>query len=108
MPVVVLLGAPGAGKGTQAPLLAKRLQVPVLASGDLLRTEVATGSELGREVQEIMRSGELVPDDTIVRLFLHRLGRPDDVIPMVLLLASPLSSWTTGQVVSVNGGYAMV
>jgi adenylate kinase len=51
MPVVVLLGAPGAGKGTQAPLLAKRLSVPVLASGDLLRTEVATGSELGREVQ---------------------------------------------------------
>jgi 3-oxoacyl-[acyl-carrier protein] reductase len=39
---------------------------------------------------------------------LRRLGRPEDVIPMVLLLASPLSSWTTGQVVSVNGGYAMV
>ena len=39
---------------------------------------------------------------------LRRLGRPDDVAPMVLLLASPLSSWTTGQVVSVNGGYAMV
>jgi NAD(P)-dependent dehydrogenase (short-subunit alcohol dehydrogenase family) len=39
---------------------------------------------------------------------LRRLGRPDDVVPMVLLLASPLSSWTTGQVVSVNGGYAMV
>lgn len=77
MPVVVLLGAPGAGKGTQAPLLANRLGVPVLASGDLLRTEVATGSELGREVQEIMRSGELVPDDTIVRLFLDRLGRED-------------------------------
>jgi 3-oxoacyl-[acyl-carrier protein] reductase len=38
----------------------------------------------------------------------RRLGRPDDVVPMVLLLASPLSSWTTGQVVSVNGGYAMV
>ena len=39
---------------------------------------------------------------------LRRLGRPDDVIPMILLLASPLSSWTTGQVISVNGGYAMV
>ena len=84
MPVVVLLGAPGAGKGTQAPLLAKRLEVPVLASGDLLRTEVATGSELGREVQEIMRSGELVPDDTIVRLFLHRLGRPDAAAGAIL------------------------
>jgi adenylate kinase len=84
MPVVVLLGAPGAGKGTQAPLLAKRLGVPVLASGDLLRAEVATGSELGREVQEIMRSGELVPDDTIVRLFLDRLGRPDAAAGAVL------------------------
>jgi adenylate kinase len=77
MPVVVLLGAPGAGKGTQAPILAERLGVPVLASGELLRTEVASGSALGREVDEIMRSGELVPDATIVRLFLDRLDRPD-------------------------------
>jgi adenylate kinase len=77
MPVVVLLGAPGAGKGTQAPILAQRLGVPVLASGELLRTEVASGSALGREVDEIMRSGELVPDATIVRLFLDRLARPD-------------------------------
>ena len=77
MPVVVLLGAPGAGKGTQAPLLADRLGVPVLASGDLLRAEAASGSELGREVGEIMRSGELVPDATVVRLFLDRLDLPD-------------------------------
>ncbi len=84
MPVVVLLGAPGAGKGTQAPLLAKRLGVPVLASGDLLRTEVASGSELGREVREIMRSGELVSDDTIVRLFLDCLGGPDAAAGAVL------------------------
>ena len=77
MTIAVLLGAPGAGKGTQAPLLAKRLGVPVLASGELLRAEVATGSEAGREVDAIMRSGELVPDQTVVRLFLDRLGRPD-------------------------------
>lgn len=77
MPVVVLLGAPGAGKGTQAPILAKRLGVKVLASGELLRAEVATGGELGREVDETMRAGELVADDTIVRLFLTRLDRPD-------------------------------
>lgn len=77
MPVVVLLGAPGAGKGTQAPILAHRLGVPVLASGELLRSEVATGSPLGQEVGEIMRSGELVPDATIVRLFLDRLDHPD-------------------------------
>jgi len=79
MTVAVLLGAPGAGKGTQAPILSARLGVPVLASGELLRAEVASGSELGREVDEIMNSGELVPDATIVKLFLDRLGSPDAV-----------------------------
>src|SRR6266850_5567014 len=74
MTVVVLLGAPGAGKGTQAPLLAERLGVPVLASGDLLRAEAATGSEVGRDIDAVMRSGELVPDQTVVRLFLDRLA----------------------------------
>jgi adenylate kinase len=58
-------------------MLAARLGVPVLASGDLLRAEVASGSDLGREVDDIMRSGELVPDATIMRLFLDRLARPD-------------------------------
>ena len=77
MTVAVLLGAPGAGKGTQAPLLAQQLEVPVLASGDLLRAEVATGSDVGREVDAIMRSGELVPDELVVRLFLARLDQPD-------------------------------
>jgi adenylate kinase len=84
MTVAVLLGAPGAGKGTQAPLLAKRLGVPVLASGDLLRAESASGSEIGREVQEIMRSGELVPDETMVRIFFDRLGQPDAAAGAIL------------------------
>ncbi|HEX8026207.1 MAG TPA: nucleoside monophosphate kinase [Candidatus Limnocylindrales bacterium] len=77
MTVAILLGAPGAGKGTQAPRLSERLGVPVLASGDLLRAEVASGSEIGREVDAIMRSGELVPDATMARLFLGRLDRDD-------------------------------
>jgi adenylate kinase len=77
MPIVVLLGAPGAGKGTQAPILADRIGVPVLASGELLRAEAATDSELGREVGAFMRSGELVPDETVVRLFLDRLWSPE-------------------------------
>ena len=77
MTVAILLGAPGAGKGTQAPLLSASLGSPVLASGDLLRAEVASGSEIGREVDAIMRSGELVPDELMVRLFLARLGRDD-------------------------------
>ncbi len=77
MTVAILLGAPGAGKGTQAPLLSASLGAPVLASGDLLRAEVASGSEIGREVDAIMRSGELVPDDLMARLFLARLGKDD-------------------------------
>ena len=84
MTVVVLLGAPGAGKGTQAPLLARHLGVPVLASGDLLRAEVASGSEIGREVDEVMRSGELVSDELMVRLFLARLDQPDAATGAIL------------------------
>jgi adenylate kinase len=75
--VIVLLGAPGAGKGTQAPILAERLAVPVLASGDLLRSVARTDSAFGREVASFMEAGELVPDETIVRIFLERLDEPD-------------------------------
>ncbi|HET9680796.1 MAG TPA: nucleoside monophosphate kinase [Candidatus Limnocylindrales bacterium] len=75
--VIVLLGPPGAGKGTQAPILADRLGVPILASGDLLRAVARSGSELGLEVDAIMRSGALVPDATTVRIFLERLDAPD-------------------------------
>jgi adenylate kinase len=84
MTVAILLGAPGTGKGTQAPLLAASLGVPVLASGDLLRAEVASGSDLGREVHEIMQSGELVSDDVVVRLFLGRLDQPDAAAGAIL------------------------
>jgi adenylate kinase len=77
MTVVVLLGAPGAGKGTQAPILARALGVPILASGDLLRAAVAAGTALGREAEQYMSRGQLVPDDTIVRVFLDRLEKPD-------------------------------
>jgi adenylate kinase len=75
--VVVLLGAPGAGKGTQAPVLAERLGVPILASGDLLRSAVAAGTPLGREADRFMSRGQLVPDETIVRVFLDRLEAAD-------------------------------
>jgi adenylate kinase len=75
--VIVLLGPPGAGKGTQAPILAQRLDLPILASGDLLRGVARSGSELGREVEAIMQSGALVPDATTVRIFLDRLAQPD-------------------------------
>jgi adenylate kinase len=84
MTVVVLLGAPGAGKGTQAPALAERLGVPVLASGDLLRAAVTAGTPLGREADRYMSRGQLVPDETIVRVFLDRLGAEDAVRGAIL------------------------
>ncbi len=82
--VIVLLGAPGAGKGTQAPVIARHLGVPVLASGDLLRSVAASGTELGREVGAIMQTGQLVPDATTVRIFLDRLARPDAATGAIL------------------------
>jgi adenylate kinase len=77
MTVVVLLGAPGAGKGTQAKILEERLGLPHLASGDLLRAAVAVGSPVGREADRYMSRGQLVPDDTMIRVFLDRLGQSD-------------------------------
>jgi adenylate kinase len=84
MTVVVLLGAPGAGKGTQAPIIADRLGVPILASGDLLRAAVAAGTTLGREADRYMSRGQLVPDATIVRVFLDRLEAADAVDGAIL------------------------
>ena len=77
MRILVLLGAPGAGKGTQAPILAERLGLPVLGSGDVLRAAVAAGTSLGREAETYMSRGELVPDATIVEVFFERLAEPD-------------------------------
>jgi len=84
MTVIVLLGAPGAGKGTQAPAIAARLGIPVLASGDLLRAAVADHTALGREADRYMSRGQLVPDETIVRVFLDRLGAADAVHGAIL------------------------
>jgi len=82
--VVVLLGAPGAGKGTQAPLLAERLGIPVVATGDLFRAAVRDGTTLGMEARRYMDAGQLVPDEITVRLLLDRLGRPDAAAGVIL------------------------
>jgi len=65
---VILLGPPGAGKGTQGNQLAQRLRVPKIATGDILRAAVREGTELGRKAQSFMDAGELVPDDVILGL----------------------------------------
>ena len=84
MNVVVLLGAPGAGKGTQAPSLATRLGIPVVATGDLFRAAVRDGTPLGQEARRYMDAGELVPDEITIGLLLDRLGRPDATVGVIL------------------------
>jgi adenylate kinase len=75
--VVLLLGAPGAGKGTQARFLAETLGIPMVASGDLLREHRQRGTELGHAAQAYMDRGDLVPDDLVVDMIVHRLDQPD-------------------------------
>lgn len=77
MPRIVLLGPPGAGKGTQARSLADRLRVPHLSTGDLLREAARAKTSLGEEADVYMRAGRLVPDELVLRILRERLGRPD-------------------------------
>lgn len=74
---IVLLGAPGSGKGTQAQRLIVAHGVPQISTGDLLREAVAKGTELGRRAQEIMAAGRLVDDATILGIIRERLAAPD-------------------------------
>jgi adenylate kinase len=75
--IAVLFGPPGSGKGTQAARIARRLGIPHISTGDILRAEVASGSELGSEAKPIMDAGGLVPDDLVVRIIEARLREPD-------------------------------
>jgi adenylate kinase len=74
---MVLLGPPGAGKGTQAEVLGRRLGIPAISTGDLLREAVAAGTELGRRVESIMSTGSLVDDATMAEVVRERLARED-------------------------------
>ncbi|MEC7550690.1 MAG: adenylate kinase [Pseudomonadota bacterium] len=74
---IVLLGAPGAGKGTQAKYIPETYGIPQVSTGDMLRAAVKEKSELGRKVEQVMASGALVTDDTIVALVKERIAQPD-------------------------------
>jgi adenylate kinase len=74
---IVLLGAPGSGKGTQAALLMKELDLPHISTGELLRSAVKAGTELGLQARAVMDRGELVSDDIMLGLLEERLSRPD-------------------------------
>ena len=74
---LVLLGAPGSGKGTQATRLKEHLQVPHISTGDLLRAEVAAGSPLGLQAKEVMARGDFVSDAILLGMLEDRFARPD-------------------------------
>ena len=74
---LILLGPPGAGKGTQAKLLAERLSIPQISTGDMLRAAVRAGTPLGKQARAIMERGELVPDEIVIGLFRERAAQAD-------------------------------
>jgi len=74
---VILLGPPGAGKGTQAQRLERNHGLVQLSTGDMLRAAVASGSDLGRQAKEVMDAGQLMPDDLMIRMIAERIEQPD-------------------------------
>ena len=95
---IVLLGPPGAGKGTLAALLKKELDVPHISTGDIFRSNIKNGTELGKKVQGILASGALVPDEVTIEMVRARLGEDDtssgyilDGFPRTIAQAEALS-----------------
>ncbi len=74
---LILLGPPGAGKGTQAQLITQTFGIPQISTGDILRAEVRKGTELGQQVKSIMEAGKLVSDDLIIKIIEKRIQEPD-------------------------------
>ena len=74
---LILLGAPGAGKGTQAELISKRYSIPAISTGAIIREEIASGSELGAKVKEFTNAGKLVPDAVVIDIIKNRLAKDD-------------------------------
>jgi adenylate kinase len=84
MPRVILMGPPGAGKGTQGEILAESWQVPRIAPGDIFRAEIKQGSELGLKVKSFSDSGTLVPDAVVIEVIESRLRQPDTQVGWIL------------------------
>ncbi|MGA3344696.1 MAG: adenylate kinase [Terracidiphilus sp.] len=108
---ILLLGAPGVGKGTQAKELIKVWGIPQISTGDLLRANVAQGTELGRTAKEIMGRGELVPDSLVNEMVAVRLQQPDtgkgyilDGFPRTLVQAG----WLDGRLAAQTQGLPVV
>jgi len=96
---LILLGAPGAGKGTQAELLVKQLNIPQISTGNMLREAMRNGSELGKQVKSLMDAGALVPDDIIMSIVAERVAQSDcangfilDGVPRTLAQAEAMDA----------------
>ena len=96
---LILLGAPGAGKGTQAELLVQKLAIPAISTGNMLREAMANGSALGKQMQQYMDGGLLVPDELVLNLLAERVTEPDcangyilDGVPRTLVQAQALDA----------------
>ncbi len=94
---IILLGAPGAGKGTQAELLVEKLSIPAISTGNMLREAMANGTELGKKAKKFMDEGSLVPDELILGIVADRVAQPDcrngfilDGVPRTLAQAEAL------------------
>ena len=94
---LIMLGAPGAGKGTQAAILSKQLGIPAVSTGEMLRQAVKDGTEVGRQVKALMDAGKFAPDNLIMQVLSERLDRPDcakgfilDGVPRTLAQAEAL------------------
>ena len=96
---LILLGAPGAGKGTQAEMLMQQLQIPSISTGNMLREAIANGSDLGKQVKQYMDEGSLVPDELVLSIVAERTAQPDcgngfilDGVPRTLAQAEALDA----------------
>ena len=96
---MILLGAPGAGKGTQAELLTKKLSIPAISTGNMLREAMANGTSLGKQVKQYMDDGLLVPDELVLGIVAERVAQPDckngfilDGVPRTLAQAEALDA----------------
>ena len=96
---LILLGAPGAGKGTQAEMLAEKLQIPTISTGNMLREAIANGTELGKQAKQAMDEGRLVSDELVLGIVAERTAKPDckngfilDGVPRTLAQAKALDA----------------
>ena len=108
---LILLGPPGAGKGTQADILSKKLDIPTISTGNILRAAVKEGTEIGLKAKSFMDAGKLVPDEVIIGIVAERLQKPDcakgyilDGVPRTLAQAEAIenSGITFDAVVSLD------